>query len=48
MEVDRVIRPRRLLTLAKVADNTHSWIRAQNQEEHSAAKAVSPKPGDVR
>lgn len=37
-----------LLTLAKVADNTHSWICAQNQEEYSAAKAGSPKSDDQR
>ena len=37
-----------LLVLAKVADNTHSWICTQNQEEHSAAKAASPKPDDER
>ena len=37
-----------LLTLAKVADNTHSWICAQNQEEHSAAKAASSASGDER
>ena len=34
-----------LLVLAKVADNTHSWICAQNQEEHSAAKAALPQLG---
>jgi hypothetical protein len=28
-----------LLLLAKVADQTHSWICAQNREEPSAAKA---------
>ena len=37
-----------LLTLAKVADNTHSWICAQNQEEHSATKAASFKGDDER
>jgi hypothetical protein len=31
-----------LLLLAKVADNTHSWICTQNQEEQSATKAASP------
>ena len=37
-----------LLTLAKVADNTHSWICAQNQEEHNASKTASSPPGDGR
>ena len=37
-----------LLTLAKVADNTHSWICTQNQEEHNATKAASSQPGDER
>jgi len=37
-----------LLTLAKVADNTHSWICAQNQEDHNATKAASSKPDDDR
>ncbi len=30
-----------LLVVAKVADLTHSWICAQNQEDHSATKATS-------
>jgi len=30
-----------LLLVAKVADLTHSWICAQNQEDHSATKATS-------
>ena len=37
-----------LLLLAKVADQTHSWICAQNQEEQSAAKAPAAKPDDER
>ena len=37
-----------LLTLAKVADNTHSWICTQNQEEHNATKAASSQSGDER
>ena len=37
-----------LLLLAKVADQTHSWICAQNQEEQSAAKAPASKPDDER
>ena len=32
-----------LLVLAKVADQTHSWICAQQQEEQNAAKAPVPK-----
>ena len=30
-----------LLLVAKVADLTHSWICAQNHEDHSATKATS-------
>ena len=37
-----------LLTLAKVADQTHSWICAQNQEEQSAAKAPASRSDDER
>ena len=37
-----------LLLLAKVADQTHSWICAQNQEEQNAAKASAPRKGDER
>jgi hypothetical protein len=37
-----------LLLLAKVADQTHSWICAQNQEEQSAAKAPASKADDER
>lgn len=29
-----------LLVLAKVADNTHSWICMQNHEEHKPASSV--------
>jgi hypothetical protein len=32
-----------LLSLAKVADQTHSWICAQNQEDQSAARTGSPR-----
>ena len=32
-----------LLLLAKVADQAHSWIHAQNQEEQSANKAPASK-----
>ncbi|HEY9171385.1 MAG TPA: hypothetical protein VI136_03775 [Verrucomicrobiae bacterium] len=32
-----------LLLLAKVADQAHSWIYAQNQEEQSANKAPASK-----
>ena len=35
-----------LLLLCKVADNTHSWIFAQNQEEESATKSASRKNDD--
>ena len=31
-----------LLLLAKVADQTHSWILAQNPESDSATKAAAP------
>jgi len=37
-----------LLLLAKVADQTHSWICAQNQEEQSAARALASKDDDER
>ena len=37
-----------LLLVAKVADLTHSWICAQNQEDHSATKATSPRSDDER
>lgn len=37
-----------LLLLAKVADQTHSWICAQNQEEQSAAKAPASRSDDER
>lgn len=29
------------LLLSKVADQTHSWIRAQNREDETAAKAIA-------
>lgn len=32
-----------LLVLGKVADQTHTWICAQGQEEIAAAKAPTPK-----
>jgi hypothetical protein len=32
-----------LLLLAKVSDQTHSWICAQNREEQSAAKTPTPE-----
>lgn len=32
-----------LLLLAKVADQTHSWICAQNQEDQNATKAPAPR-----
>ena len=32
-----------LLLLAKVADNTHSWIFAQSQEEDSGGKPASAR-----
>ena len=32
-----------LLLLAKVADQAHSWICAQNQEEQNAAKATGTR-----
>jgi len=32
--------PHDLLLLAKVADQTHSWILTQNQEENAATKAA--------
>jgi hypothetical protein len=35
-----------LLLLAKVADQTHSWICAQNQEDQNAAKAAVPRRSD--
>ena len=34
-----------LLLLAKVADQTHSWIFAQSQGEDNATKAASPAGG---
>ena len=34
-----------LLLLAKVADQTHSWILAQNPESDSATKAAAPIRG---
>lgn len=37
-----------LLLLAKVADQTHSWICAQNHEEQAAAKALSSQVDDPR
>ena len=35
-----------LLLLAKVADQTHSWIFAQSQENDGAAKTSSSRPHD--
>lgn len=35
-----------LLLLSKVADNAHSWIFAQNQEENGAAKAAQRENDD--
>ena len=32
-----------LLVLAKVADQTHSWICAQHQDTESAAKTTAPQ-----
>jgi len=37
-----------LLLLAKVADQTHSWICAQNREEQSATKAPASKENAER
>lgn len=37
-----------LLLLAKVADQTHSWICTQNQEDHNATKASTSKQDDER
>ncbi|HOW64848.1 MAG TPA: hypothetical protein P5186_18270 [Candidatus Paceibacterota bacterium] len=37
-----------LLLLAKVADQTHSWICAQNQEDQSAAKPGPPREDNDR
>ena len=37
-----------LLLLAKVADLTHSWICAQNQEDQNAAKAPASREDDER
>ncbi len=37
-----------LLMVSKVADLTHSWICAQNQEDHNATQATSSKSGDGR
>ena len=37
-----------LLLLGKVADQTHSWICTQQQEEQNAAKAPVPKEDDER
>ena len=37
-----------LLLVAKVADLTHSWICAQNQEDHSATKATASRSDDER
>ena len=34
-----------LLLLGKVADQTHSWICGQNQEDQSTAKSAAPTPG---
>ena len=35
-----------LLVLSKVADNTHSWIFAQNQGDEGAAKAAQREDDD--
>ena len=37
-----------LLLLAKVADQTHSWICAQTQETESATKAALPPEDNER
>jgi hypothetical protein len=37
-----------LLLLAKVADNTHSWIHSQNQEDDKAAGAAPPREHQER
>ena len=37
-----------LLLLAKVADQAHSWICAQNQEDQSAAKTGSAREDNAR
>ena len=37
-----------LLLLAKVADQTHSWIFAQTQEDDSSTKAPASKEDDRR
>lgn len=37
-----------LLLLAKVADQAHSWICAQGQDENGHAKAGGPKSDDER
>jgi len=37
-----------LLVLAKVADQTHSWICAQSQEDQAAARAPALKDDDER
>ena len=37
-----------LLSLAKVADQTHSWICAQHQEEQNASKAPASRETDSR
>ena len=37
-----------LLLLGKVADQTHSWIFAQSQEDQSAAKAPASNNDDER
>jgi hypothetical protein len=37
-----------LLLLAKVADQTHSWICAQTQEDQSAARTGSPRQDNDR
>ena len=37
-----------LLLVAKVADQTHSWIFAQSQEEQSTAKAPASKNDEER
>lgn len=37
-----------LLLLAKVADQTHSWIFAKTQEEDGTAKATPSKEADRR
>ena len=35
-----------LLLLAKVADQTHTWICAQNQEDQSASRAPASREED--